>query len=191
MKTYEEFLVFLDDHLRSMTNFIPATHKDFHSICYATGRFLLSEPYRWEQLLANWPVTPEDPPKISNEELRDYFTKTKGMPLSFRKELKENDYQKLQTAYNFLFHLLIGKDEFLTAVFRDEIVARRFKRILKQKDKKLKRVLEFLNSMKGNEAFLELMRKFTKDLSGFSLTLINNKHLLDQAIKKIEGKTDN
>lgn len=184
MKTYEEFLVFLDDHLKSMSDFIAVTDKDFHAICYTTGRFLLSEPYRWETLLEKWFQRPEVE-KPGKDELLDFF-KRKGMPLSFRKELSGNDMDTLYEAYDLLFPILVTKDEFLSSVFRDDIKARRYKKVFRQSKRKLKRVQDFVAANKTNDDFLELMRKFTKDLEGFSLTLINNKNLLDQAIKKIE-----
>lgn len=106
MKTYEDFLVFLDDHLKSMTDFIDASHRDFHAICAATGRFLLSEPYRWEKLLEKWPELPEVP-KPGEKELLEFFKSRKGLPLSFRKELKTNDLDTLYKAYDFLYAVLV------------------------------------------------------------------------------------
>lgn len=187
MKTYEEFLVFLDDHLKSMSDFIPVTDKDFHAVCLATGRFLLSEPYRWETLMEKWFQAPEVE-KPGKDELLDFFKKRKGMPLSFRKELLAGDLDTLYKAYELLFPILVTKDEFLSSIFRDDIKARRYKKVFRQNERKIKRVRDFVNTMKENADFLELMRKFTKDLEGFSLTLINNKNLLDQAIKKIEDR---
>ncbi|MCP5108279.1 MAG: hypothetical protein GY950_33140 [bacterium] len=187
MKTYEEFLVFLDDHLKSMSDFIPVTDKDFHAICTATARFLLSEPFRWEKLLPDWPKEPEVP-KPGEKEMLEFFKTNKGMPLSFRKELMANDLDTLYKAYYLFFAILVLKDEFLVSVFRDDVRARRYKKVFKQSERKLTRIEDFINEMKSNENFLSLMRKFTKDLEGFSLTLINNKNLLDQAIKKIEER---
>lgn len=185
MKTYEEFLVFLDDHLKSMSDFIPMKDKNFHAICFATGRFLLSEPYRWESLIGKW-FNPPEVAKPGEGELLDFFKNTVGLPLSFRKELQTGDLDTLYRAYEILFPILILKDEFLSSIFREDIRARRFKKVFRQYSRKIKKVKEFVDGVKDNEEFLELMRKFTKDLEGFSLTLINNKKLLDQAIKKIE-----
>lgn len=187
MKTYEEFLVFLDDHLKSMSDFIPVKDKDFHAVCFTLGRFLLSEPYRWEELLNDWPKMPQVV-KPGEKELLEFFNTHKGMKLSFRKELKNNDIDALYKAYDWLFPMLVTKDDFLSSVFRDDIKARRFKKVLRQAEKKVKRVTEFVDVYKKDAKFLELMRQFTTDLSGFSLTLINNKNLLDQAIKKIEER---
>lgn len=187
MKTYEEFLVFLDDHLKSMSDFIAVTDRDFHAVCFTTGRFLLSEPYRWETLMNNWFQAPEVE-KPGKEELLAFFNERKGMSRSFRKELMANDLETLYKAYDLLFPLLVTKDEFLTSIFRDDIKAQRYKKVFRQSKRKIKRVGDFVNKMKTNGDFLELMRKFTKDLEGFSLTLINNKNLLDQAIKKIEDR---
>jgi hypothetical protein len=185
MKTYEDFLVFLDDHLKSMTDFIDASHRDFHAICAATGRFLLSEPYRWEKLLENWPEMPKVP-KPNENELLEFFKTKKGLSLSFRKELKENDLDTLYKAYDLLYAMLVIKDDFLTAVFGEDIKRRRYKKIFRQSGAKIKRIKDFINPRKTDENFLNLMRKFTKDLEGFSLTLINNRNLLHKAIKKIE-----
>lgn len=185
MKTYEEFLVFLDDHLKSMSDFIPMKDKNFHAICFATGRFLLSEPYRWESLMGKWFEAPKvaEPGK---EELLEFFKNTKGLPLSFRKELETEDWDTLYKGYEILYPILVLKNEFLSSIFREDIRFRRFKKVFRQHKRKIKKVKEFVDKVKGNKEFLELMRKFTKDLEGYSLTLINNKKLLDQAIKKIE-----
>ncbi|MCP4152904.1 MAG: hypothetical protein GY757_34545 [bacterium] len=188
MKTYEDFLLFLDDHLKSMTDFIPASDKDFHAICITTGRLLLSEPYRWEKLLDEWMTLPEVTVP-GNDELLEFFTSKKGFKLSFRKELLAKDYETMGNAYKIIYPLLVIKHEFLSSIFRDDIKARRFKQIYKESGKKIIRVRNFITSrVKDDVKFLELMQKFTKDLEGFSLTLINNKNLLDQAIKKIEER---
>lgn len=185
MKTYEDFLVFLDDHLKSMTDFIPARHRDFHAVCAATGRFLLSEPYRWEKLLPEWPKEPEVE-RPGKDEMLAFFKEHKGLTVSFRKELAAGDMEALGKAYDLMFSILVLKDELLTSVFREDIKRRRYKRIYRMSTTRLKRVEAFIDKNKGNEAFLDLMRKFTRDLEGFSLTLINNRNLLHQAIDKIQ-----
>ncbi|MCP5046140.1 MAG: hypothetical protein GY940_03145 [bacterium] len=190
MKTYEEFLVFLEEHLNHMTDFVPATSSDFHPVCFATARFLLSEPYRWETLMIDWPKLPQVE-KPAESQLLDFFKSTKGMPLSFRKELKEKNLDTLYKAYNLLYPICVTKDEFLTSVFRDDISARRYKKIFKQSEKKLDRVTGTINVMKKDKSFIQLMQQFTKDLSGFSLTLINNNKLLDQVVKKMMGAAAN
>jgi hypothetical protein len=184
MKTYEEFLSFLEEHLNHMTDFVPASSKDFYPVCFATARFLLSEPYRWEKLINDWPKTPEVP-KPSESELLDFYNNTKGMKLSFRKELKTNDLETLYKAYQLLFPICVSKDEFLTSVFRKDIGARRYKTIFRKSEKTIARVVEKINLMKKDQSFIHLMQSFTADLSGFSLTLINNKNLLDQVVTKM------
>jgi hypothetical protein len=185
MKTYEEFLVFLDDHLKCMSDFISVKDKNFHAICFATGRFLLSEPYRWETLMEKWFESPEVV-KPEKEEMLAFFKNTKGLPFSFRKELETGDMDTLYMAYDILFPILVLKNEFLSSIFREDIRAWRFKKVFRQHKRKIKKVKEFIDGVKNNNEFLDLMRKFTRDLEGYSLTLINNKKLLDQAIKKIE-----
>lgn len=184
MKTYEDFLVFLEEHLNHIRDFIPASDKDFRSVCYAIARFLLSEPYRWETLAEEWPRLP-GVEKPEEEELVQFYRSRKGLPLSFGKELKANDIDTLYKAYDLMQPIFIGKDDFITAIFRDDIKRRRYKRIFKQSTKKIPRVIDKINRLKRQESMQELMRKFAKDLAGFSLTLINNKKLLDQAVDKL------
>lgn len=181
MKTYEEFLVFLEEHLSHMTDFVPASSKDFYPVCYAAARFLLSEPYRWEQLFEDWPKLPVVE-KPGQDALLDFYKTTPGLPLSFRKELKENDLETMYDAYNLLYPIIVTKDEFLTSVFREDLKHRRFKKIYRQSKGKIKRVTKTIDKMKKDQNFISLMKQFTKDLSGFSLTLINNRKLLDQVI---------
>lgn len=184
MKTYEDFLVFLEEHLNHITDFIEPTDKDFFSVCTATARFLLSEPYRWKDLMKTWPAIAEVE-KPSEGQLLEFYNTTKGMKLSFRKELKENDLDTLYKAYDLLFPALVLKDEFLASVFRHDLQARRYKKIFRESKKKIPRVIEFIGRMKEDGNFLELMETFTADLSGFSLTIINNQKLLDQVVNKL------
>ncbi len=187
MKTYEDFLKFLEDHLKPFTQFVPASDIDFHAICTAIARFLLSEPYRWEILLNNWPQTPKIP-KPSEKELNDFFMKNKGFPVSFRKEIKERNYTVLYQAYDLMYSILILKDEFLTSIFREEILSRKYKKIFKESKPKIKRITAKIDSFKTNKPFLQLITKFTAELAGFSLTVINNKKLLDQVVDKLADK---
>ncbi len=184
MKTYEEFLVFLEEHLKHMTDFVPASQRIFYPVCFATAWFLLSEPYRWEALIPDWPKLPVVP-KPSEKELLDFFKTTKGMVLSFKKELATNDLDTLYKAYDLLYPICITKDDFLNSVFRLDIQARRFKQIFRESETTLAKVLERITTMKSDPSFIRLMQKFTKDLSGYSLTLINNKKLLDQVVLKL------
>jgi hypothetical protein len=187
MKTYEEFLVFLEEHLNHMTDFVPASSKDFYPVCFATARFLLSEPYRWEQMFDEWPKQPEVERPAENELLQFYKT-TKGLPLSFRKELKAGDLDTLFDAYTLIHPIIVTKDEFLTSVFREDIRHRRYKKVYKQSKSKIKRVIGKIQLMKKDKNFIGLMQQFTKDLSGFSLTLINNRKLLDQVVTKMTSE---
>jgi len=182
MKTYEEFLEFLETHLNHMSDFVPVDSKDFHAVCYATASFLLAEPYRWEKLLPEWPKLPQVE-KPEESELLEFFEK-KGMSVSFGKELKANDLDTLYNAYDLLFPCLVLKDDFLTAVFREDLPRRRYKKIFKQSNRKIERVVNTINSLKIRDEFIALMKQFTADLEGFSLTLINNKRLLDQVVQK-------
>lgn len=186
MKTYEEFIVFLEEHLNHMTDFVPASSKDFYPVCYATARFLLSEPYRWEQLFDDWPKMPEVE-KPGQDELLGFYKSTKGLPPSFRKELKENDLETMYDAYNLLHPIIVTKDEFLTSVFREDIKHKRYKKIYRRGKGKIKRITKTIDKMKKDKKFIGLMQQFTKDLSGFSLTLINNRNLLDQVVIKMAG----
>lgn len=187
MKTYEEFLTFLEDHLKQLTDFIPITDQDFHPVCFAVARFLLTEPYRWEKLIEAWPNLPEVP-KPSKEELIEFFKSQKGLPLSFRKEIKEDNLEVLNEAYQLLYPILVLKDEFLLSIFRTDVIARRFKKVFRESNGKINRIIKKINHFKLNENFLPLVRQFTQDLSGFSLTLINNRKLLDQTVQKFMQK---
>jgi hypothetical protein len=186
MKTYEDFLIFLEQHLNHLSDFIPVNDRDFHAVCFALARFLLSEPYRWEQILETWPQLPKVSAP-SKDELYDFFKSNKGLPLSFRKELKEDNREKLSKAYDLLYPIVISKDEFLSSIFREDFLARRYKKIFREGERKISRVLEKINRLKTNKEVVQLMHRFTKDLSGFSLTLINNKRLLDQTVRKLEN----
>lgn len=184
MKTYEDFLLFLEKHLKQMATLVPVTDQDFYPFCTAVSRFLLSEPYRWEKLIEEWPILPEVA-KPSQDELLNFFNQTKRLPISFKKELMENDYETLYLAYNLMQPILIRKDEFLTSIFREDIQHHRYKKIFGQSQSKIKRITKTINQMKKNQDFIKLAKQFTTDLSGFSLTLINNQNLLEQALKKM------
>jgi hypothetical protein len=80
----------------------------------------------------------------------------------------------------------VTKDEFLTSIFREDIINRRFKKIFRNSKTRINRITEKINKLKKNNEVVQLMKRFTKDLSGFSLTLINNKKLLDQAVVKLK-----
>ncbi len=184
MKTYEDFLAFLEAYLNPLSDFIPVTDEDYYPICFALGRFLLSEPYRWEQFKEQWPKLPEAP-KPSKSELIDFFKTNKGLPLSFRKELMENNHEVLYKAYDLLYPIMVSKDEFLTSIFRIDIRSRRFKKLFRESDTKIKRIIAKINDLKKRPGFHQFMQRFTQDLCGFSITLINNKKLLDQVVKKL------
>ncbi|MGE5342279.1 MAG: hypothetical protein ACM3SY_12455 [Candidatus Omnitrophota bacterium] len=185
MRTYEDFLTFLEKHLTPLTDFIPASDDDFHPICHALARFMLSEPYRWENLLNEWPVLPTNVPKPAENELLDFFKNNKGLPLSFGKELQENQCEKLYTAYNVLYPIFVLKDDFLTSIFRKESHSRKYKKIVREGETKINRIIERINALKTNQEFTQFMSRFTAELSGFSLTLINNKKLLDTVVDKL------
>jgi hypothetical protein len=184
MKTYEDFLIFLEEHLKTITDYIPASDGDFHPISFAIARFLLSEPYRWEALVGEWPKIPKVP-KPSESELMEFYKKYKGFQLSFRKELKEKNTDVLYKAYYIFYPIFVLKDEFFTSIFREDTHARRYKKIFNGSEMKIFRVTEKINAIKKIPSFHQLMKKFTSELAGFSLTLINNKKLLDQVVDKL------
>jgi len=184
MKTYEDFLVFLEDHLKSLHDFIPVADEDFHPVCFAVARFLLSEPYRWEKLLDKWPHVPHVK-KPEKKELIDFFETHKGLPRSFAKELKEENFDVLHKAHALMYLIFVQKDDFISSIFREDARARKYKKIFNESEKKIKRITEKINGFKHNPEFHKLIKKFTSELAGFSLTLINNNKLLDQTVDKL------
>jgi len=182
MKTYEEFLEFLKEHLKEFIKIFPVNDEDFFPLVFAFARFLLSEPYRWNELIKDWPEI-----KRVNEDdeknILEFFNKTKGMKLSFRKELMNRDLDTLKDAYSLFYPMIELRDNFLNSIFRLDIKSRRYKKIYRESSEKISRIIKKINQLKEDERIIPLIKKFTSDLSGFSLTLINNKNLLEQAIK--------
>ncbi len=183
MKTYEDFLRFLKEHIRVFGRFVPGTDPDSIPFIQSVCRFLLSEPYRFQTLLEDWPsvTVPEKPDRTV---LLAFFKEHKGLPLSFRKELQAGDETALRTAYRALFPVLVRKEEFCCSVFREEIKKRKFKTVARQFDERTDRIRKKVGGLKKNPDFIQALTAFTKDLQGFSLTLIQNKNLLDQAISE-------
>ncbi len=190
MRTYEDFLNFLEEHLQQVSDFIATSDEDFRAVCSAVARFLLSEPFRWESLIDHWPKLPQ-PTKPSQNELIEFFKNNKGLPLSFKKELDQDDFDCLFQAYNLMYPIFILKDDFYTSIFRNEIRARKYKKIFKESGIIIPRIIEKISRLKKEKSFIDLVRKFTSDLSGFSITLINNKKLLDQVVDKLAGTAAN
>ncbi len=182
MKTYEEFLDFLKEHLEEFIDIFPKEDEDFFPLTFAFARFLLLEPYRWKELIKEWPKV-NFAEENDEEKIINFFNKTKGMKLSFRKELLNNDIEILKKAYSLFYPIIELRDDFLNSIFRLDLKSRRYKKIFKHSDELIKRIVKKINELKNNKKIISLIEKFTGDLSGFSLTLINNKNLLEQAIK--------
>jgi hypothetical protein len=186
MKTYEDFLQFLKSHIREFSRFVPVGDEDFHSFMYALCRFLLSEPYRFQTLLPDWPqiAIPEKP---SDDALLGFFKEHKGLPRSFAKELKAGDLTTLRQAYAILFPICVQKDDFTSAIFRKESKSRKYKAIVAAFPSRFGRLQKRFAGLKKDPNFLRVIEAFTKDLTGFSLTLIQNRNLLDQAVAEVAG----
>lgn len=183
MKTYEDFLLFLRSHLGGFRKHFAGEEPDAYHLLFAVARFLLSEPYRWQSLLTEWPH-PVHADQRSDDEVRQFFQQHKGLPASFRKELQNDDLAALHRAYAVLFPMLTLKDEFSSAIFREEVRSRRYKAICREYPLRSQRVARKLKHLTQNHDFRRQMESFTKDLHGFSLTLIQNKNLLDQAVRE-------
>ncbi|HNX96626.1 MAG TPA: hypothetical protein PKK12_03005 [Candidatus Aminicenantes bacterium] len=182
MKTYEEFLEYLTDQLRQASPLLSPDDDDFYPAAFTLLRFLLSEPYRWESRLASWPPPPRQS-EIPETELLSFFSSHKGLLVSFGTEWRQRNFPPLRAAHAVLFPLLVEKDDLATALYWDGGRSRRFKQVVRDLPERATRVREKLAGLTRDPRFLPFAREFVAGLMGFSLTLLSNRLLLDQAIQ--------
>jgi len=182
VKTYEEFLEYLTTRLRQASPLLSPNDDDFYPAAFTLLRFLLAEPYRWESRLADWPAPPRRP-EVPESELLSFFSSHKGLLVSFGAEWRQRNLPPLRAAHAVLFPLLIEKDDLATALYWDGGRSRRFKQVVRDLPERAARVREKLTVLTRDPRFFPFAGEFVAGLKGFSLTLLQNRLLLDQAIR--------
>jgi hypothetical protein len=184
MKTYQEFLDYLKVFLKDFSTCLPVRDPDYAAIAFALARFLIADQYRWHAKLAAWPELPTVA-LPSDKEVVTFFSQHKGLPLSFRQELAARRMGPLRQAYAVLFPMLVLKHDFVAAIFRADLKARRFKAILRGYEARLGVISAKIAGLKRTPEFNAVCKRFTDHLVGYSLTLLQNKKLLDEALEAI------
>jgi hypothetical protein len=131
-------------------------------------------PKEWEESILSWQVWP-DPDYIkakSNDFILDFFSSRPLLQDAYSEEIQSKDWKTLRGVFIRLYPIFGLEDPFLSALFREEIEARNFAKIVLEFDTKVERAKKDIQAIKEDHRLLAGLRAFGEELASLGKTLL-------------------
>lgn len=134
----------------------------------------IRRPEEWEESIFSWQVWP-DPDYIEvkpNDFVLDFFSSDPSLRDAYSQEIRKQDWKTLRAAFVRLYPIFGLEDPFLLALFREEIDAKNFAKIVHRFDKKVERAKRDIQSVKADRRLLTGLKAFGEELASLGKTML-------------------
>jgi hypothetical protein len=128
----------------------------------------------WEESIFSWQVWP-NPDYIRtkpNDFVLDFFSSRPSLQDAYSEEIQHKDWKSLRAAFIRLYPIIGLEDPFLSALFREEIEAKNFAKIVLEFDIKVERAKKDIRALKEDHRLLAGLRAFGEELASLGKTLL-------------------
>ena len=131
-------------------------------------------PKEWEESIFSWQVWP-DPDYIQakpNDFILDFFSSRPLLQDAYSEEVQRSDWKTLRAVFIRLYPIFGLEDPFLHALFREEIGAKNFAKIVLEFDTKVETAKREIQAVKEDQRLLAGLRAFGEELASLGKTLL-------------------
>ncbi len=153
-------------------------------------------PEEWEESIFSWQVWP-DPDYIKakpNEFVLEFFSSHPSLWNEYSEEIEHKDWKTLRAVFIRLYPIFGLEDPFLMALFRKEIEAKDFSRIVLEFDQRVGKAKEDIQAIKKDQKLLTGLRAFGEEMASLITTLLAEsevqRSLQDILEEQIKGTND-
>lgn len=131
-------------------------------------------PKEWEESILSWQVWP-DPDYIEakpNDFVLEFFSSRPLLQNAYSEEIQHKDWKALRTAFIRLYPIFGLEDPFLSALFREEIEAKNFSKIVLEFDTRVEQAKRDIRALKEDHRLLAGLRAFAEELASLGTTFL-------------------
>jgi len=155
----------------------------------------IRRPEEWKEEILSWEIwpDPEFVPTKPDSFILAFFEKDPNLSTIFKNELQKKDLPALRKAFIRLYPVLGLEDPFLTALFREELEAMEFRRIVQGFDTRVEQARADIEALKSRPEFLEALKTLSNEFAALSAALLSQTDVqksLEKMIKNQIKETD-
>jgi hypothetical protein len=155
----------------------------------------IRRPDEWEEQILSWEVWPDPEflPAKPDAFILAFFEGDSNLALAYKDELEKEDLPALREAFPRLYPILGLEDPFLIALFREELEAKEFRRIVQGFDTKVDQARADIKALKSRPKFLEALKTLAKEFASLSTAFLSQTDVqktLEKMVKSQIEETD-
>jgi hypothetical protein len=153
-------------------------------------------PEEWEEQIFSWQVWP-DPDYIKTKPdafVLDFFSQHPLLQKEYSEEIRRKDWKTLRAVFIRLYPVFGLEDPFLRALFREEIAAKNFSRIVLEFDPRVEKAKRDIQALEQDPKLLAGLRAFGEEMASLITTLLAEsevqRSLQDILEEQLKGTND-
>ena len=176
------------------TQFFPRHAYLYFPLISAALVWAIRRPDEWKDKILSWEVwpDPEFVPAKPNAFILAFFENDLDLAQIYKREIKKKDQTALREAFIRLYPILGLEDPFLSALFKAELEAKEFRKVVQGFDTRVDRARADIAALKSRPKFLEALKTLTQEFASLSVALISQSDVqksLEKLVKEqIEEK---
>ena len=152
----------------------------------------IRRPQEWKDEILSWEVWPDPEfiPTKPDSFILTFFESDPSLCLNYKNELKKKDLPALREAFIRLYPVLGLEDPFLTALFRDDLEAKEFRRIVQGFDTRIDQARADIESLKSRPEFLEALKTLSNEFAALSAALLSQTDVQKSLETIVKGQVE-
>ena len=175
-----------------LSEFFPQQKYLYFPLVSAALIWAVRRPEEWREKIFSWKVWP-DPEYISEKPeafIESFFRNDADLAEAFKDEIKHKNVKYLRDAFLRLYPLFGLDDPFLTALFREEIASKSFRKIVQEFDARVERARADIEACKSRPRLLEALKTVSGELSALGAVLLSQADVQKSLEKLVKSRID-
>ncbi len=172
--------------------FLPQNTYLYFPLISAALVWAIRRPEEWKEEILSWEVwpDPEFVPTKPDSFILAFFENDPNLAVIYKSELKKKDLPALREAFIRLYPILGLEDPFLAALFREELEAKEFRRIVQEFDTRVDQAREDIEALKSRPEFLEALKTLSNEFAALSAALLSQTDVQKSLEKMVKTQID-
>jgi hypothetical protein len=173
-----------------LTEFFPKQAYLFFPLISAAVIWAVRRPEEWKERIFYWKVWPDPDyvPMKPDAFIVEFFERDDDLAASFEEEIKNKDLEGLRHVFLRLYPLLGLEDPFLAALFRKEIAAKNFKKIVDEFDERVERARADIKAVESRPRFVRALKTVSSELASLGAELLSQAEVQKALEKMVKSR---
>ena len=171
-------------------DFLPKKYYLYVPLVSAAFIWMGKRTRHWKQKIFSWQVWP-DPKFVKSkpdEYILGFFENNADLKVYFQNSVQKNDMVVLRKGFARLYPLLGLEDPFLTALFRRELEAKDFGKIIKEFDSRIIQAKKDITALKDRSRFLEGLKTAVREMASLGADMLSQKEIQKMIQEEVKKK---